>query len=273
MSSTSSPCKLPPPLLLALIAVSPPCHCRHRPDPAAAALTGFRCPVAAQSRRCLPCSSSRLPLPSLTIGCCLLPPAPIVNAVVVLLLRFLTTAYPALLLLLPPALPSHPYHPCYRIILPHCSLASCGFSTHCCHCRNLPFLLSYHNSRTSPLPSLSAASSSAGHLCSSLPSTAVQPLPAVALVATVAPLCSACTLLPLSLQLPQPPPRPLPLFSPPKTVAASLVSHGHYLLSSSIAVLTTATRCCLLLTTDQPSASSLYHNRIYRIHLHPITAT
>ncbi|RRT36147.1 hypothetical protein B296_00045891 [Ensete ventricosum] len=44
------------------------------------------------------------------------------------------------------------------------------------------------------------------------------------------------------------------------------------LLPSTVAVLITATRCCLLLTTGQSSSSSLYHNRIYRSHLHPVTA-
>ncbi|RRT44313.1 hypothetical protein B296_00050097 [Ensete ventricosum] len=64
---------------------------------------------------------------------------------------------------------------------PPISSASCGFSTHCYHCRNLPFLLSCRSSRTSPLPSPSAASSSVGHLCSSLPSVDVQPLSAAAI--------------------------------------------------------------------------------------------
>ncbi|RZS07967.1 hypothetical protein BHM03_00038885 [Ensete ventricosum] len=40
----------------------------------------LRCPVAAELCRYLPYRSSRLPLPSLIIGCCLLPSAPIVDA-------------------------------------------------------------------------------------------------------------------------------------------------------------------------------------------------
>ncbi|RRT71461.1 hypothetical protein B296_00022677 [Ensete ventricosum] len=46
--------------------------------------------------------------------------------------------------------------------------------------------------------------------------------------------------------------------------AASLADHGNCLLLSAVAVLTTSTRYCLLLTINQPSFSSLCHNRIYR---------
>ncbi|RWW11038.1 hypothetical protein GW17_00025373 [Ensete ventricosum] len=47
----------------------------------------------------------------------------------------------------------------------------------------------------------------------------------------------------------------------------------YLLLPSVVTVLTTATHCCLLLTTGQLSSSSLYHNRIYRSHLHPVAVT
>ncbi|RZS09717.1 hypothetical protein BHM03_00040831 [Ensete ventricosum] len=104
---------------------------------------------------------------------------------------------------------------------PPISSASGGFSTHCYHCRNLPFLVSCRSSRTSPLPSPSAASSS-DHLCSSLPSTAATTSSSTAALAS----------------------------SSKKTIAAvaSLAGHGHCLLPSVIAVLTTTTCCCLLLT-------------------------
>ncbi|RWW12763.1 hypothetical protein GW17_00023559 [Ensete ventricosum] len=63
-------------------------------------LAGPRCrsprrtPAASFSSLCRSrlCRSSLPPLPSLTAGCCLLPPAPIADAAAVLLLRLLPTA-------------------------------------------------------------------------------------------------------------------------------------------------------------------------------------
>ncbi|RWV77763.1 hypothetical protein GW17_00061369 [Ensete ventricosum] len=57
-----------------------------------------------------------------------------------------------LLLLLPLVLPSRPCHPCYRIFLPRCSLASC-----CPYLSPLPF--------SSIAASPAAALTAANHLC------------------------------------------------------------------------------------------------------------
>ncbi|RWV96331.1 hypothetical protein GW17_00040970, partial [Ensete ventricosum] len=186
-------------------------------------------------RCCLPCRSSCPPLPSLTTGCCLLPPAPIVDAVAVLLLR----------------------------LLPSLNVAY--------HCRNLPFLLSRRSSRTLPLPSPSVASSSVGHLCSSLPSAAVQPTFTVALLSSLIAAANRChlpsqpqpppstrTLLPLLLQPPQPPPQlrppsppryPRPFFLPcrsnrPKTPTLPFLP---LLPATSVPPLRFSRRRCLLL--------------------------
>ncbi|RWV93130.1 hypothetical protein GW17_00044436 [Ensete ventricosum] len=80
---------------------SVPCSCRwpHLPFSSSAAFlpylpatiatgqpfVGLCCPVASQPCCCLPCCSSCLPLPSLTVDYFLLPPVPIVDATVVLL--------------------------------------------------------------------------------------------------------------------------------------------------------------------------------------------
>ncbi|RWW47896.1 hypothetical protein BHE74_00046078 [Ensete ventricosum] len=82
-----------------------------------------------------------------------------------------------------------------------------------------------------------------------------------------------------------------PRFLLQKIVAAtaSLAGHDHCLLPSAVAVLTTATRHRLLPPPHhrptliffplpqshlpQPPSSSLCHNRIYRSHLHPVAAT
>ncbi|RWV84585.1 hypothetical protein GW17_00053689, partial [Ensete ventricosum] len=208
------------------------CHCPHLPP--SLPRSPRRTLAASFSSLCCSrlCRSSRPPLPSLTVGCCLLPPAPIANDVTVLLLRLLPTA-------------------CRRYQLP-VTTAALSSNLLCFPRLNLPFLLSYRSSRTSPLPSPSVASSSGR-----------PPL-------FLSSLCCCCNLL-----LDR-----CPRFLLQKIVAAvaaavvsvSLTGHGHCLLPSAVTVLITATHCCLL-TIDHPSSSSLCHNCIYHSHLHPIAAT
>ncbi|RWW60083.1 hypothetical protein BHE74_00032937 [Ensete ventricosum] len=134
-----------------------------------AALVGFRCLVATQPRRCLPYRSSCPPLPTLTVDVVFFLPRP--SSTLEPSSSYASSPQPATAAnCRPQLLPSPPI-----------SSASCGFSTHCCHCCNLPFLISCRSSCTSSLPSPSVASSSVGHLCSSLPSAVIQPLPTTAI--------------------------------------------------------------------------------------------
>ncbi|RWW65240.1 hypothetical protein BHE74_00027465 [Ensete ventricosum] len=103
---------------LSSLPLSPPAgpHC----SPAAAALIGLCCPIAAQPCRCLLCRNSRPPLLSLIVGYCLLPPAPIADAVAVLVLRLLPMAYHRCLLSsVAVAAPSSAAQPPLPSLLPH----------------------------------------------------------------------------------------------------------------------------------------------------------
>ncbi|RWW07468.1 hypothetical protein GW17_00029152, partial [Ensete ventricosum] len=182
-----------------------PCHClrrkRHQPSPSPTPLllASSPDPAASFSSLCRSrlCRSSRPPLPSLTAGCCLLPPAPIADAAAVLLLHLLPTA-----------------------------------------CRRCPLLQS---------PLLPAA----------FPPTAATDVIFLSSFPAAAAARRRCP-------LPRPPLPPATASSSKKktvAAAASLAGHGHCLLPSPVAVLTTATRCCLL-TIGQPSSSSLCRNPI-----------
>ncbi|RRT57048.1 hypothetical protein B296_00008282 [Ensete ventricosum] len=165
--------------------------------------------------------------------------------------------------------PTNPFPPPQSQPKPSSTLPSSSSST------SYVFSSLYRSPRRTPLPPSSLLSRfyrSQALLCCSLDLlffiTAGQPLPS-SLAATAAPLCSACTLLPLPLQLPQPPPRsrpPLPPrpplflpFAPHDTTASSLVATALGAAATSNAPLSlhllaaTASLCCPFLLSASPA--------------------
>ncbi|RRT73519.1 hypothetical protein B296_00008799 [Ensete ventricosum] len=193
----------------------------------AATLVELCYPVTTQPRHCLPCRSSRSPLPSLTTGCRLLPPTPIADAAAVLLQS------PLLPAAFPPTIAT--------AVIFLSSFPAAAAAHRCCP---LPRL---------PLPPLATSVPLFPLLLSNL----FQLLPS-SLAATTAPLCSTCTLLPLPLQPPQPPPQSHPPLPPRPHLFLPSAPHGTTASSLTAAALTAAIafKCAPALLSSQIAAAS-----------------